>query len=129
LKMIMETWCPIAGVNGDDPDEEIEDYHDIANKLAEIAEQDKADHAIRKVGGKVVKLQEIEQFDVPTVEQDGAPDTENIEDAHPPQPVEIPGVCRSSQNRTKTTFYEPTMKGKSYHVDMFQQMQEHKPRW
>jgi hypothetical protein len=88
--------APIAGVDGDDPDEETEDNHDIENKLAEIAQQDKANHAIREAGGNVVELQEVEQFNVPTVEQDGAPDTENIEDAQPSQPVEIPGVHRSN---------------------------------
>jgi hypothetical protein len=111
--------APIAGVDSDDPEKEIEDDHDITNKLAEIAKQDEADHAIKEAGGKVVELQKVQQFDIPTVDQDGAPDTENIEDAQPSQPVEIPEVRRSNQNKTKTMFYKPTMKGKSYHVDRY----------
>ena len=51
--------APIAGVDGDDPEDESEDDHNIANELAEIAKQDEADHAIREADGDVVKLQEI----------------------------------------------------------------------
>jgi hypothetical protein len=111
----------IAGADGGEDLDETDNNQDITDKLVEIAEQDETDHAIREAGGKVVKIQEVQQFDIPTQESEVKVEP-GVKEPQAPLPDGAPVTrsLRSNCIRFKNNSYVLAMKGQKYHMYMFQ---------